>query len=147
MPAEPTDVEGVADIEHLGRTDCLNLLALAQVGRVGLIVHGQPEILPVNYALDGDAILFRTAEGSVLNEASMTNVAFEIDHIDEFTRSGWSVLVRGHATDIGSTIDATSERLRRLNLVTWAPGTRQRWFVIRPTTITGRRLEVLPLEL
>jgi nitroimidazol reductase NimA-like FMN-containing flavoprotein (pyridoxamine 5'-phosphate oxidase superfamily) len=147
LPSAATDSEGVASMEHLGRAECLNLLALAQVGRVGLIVDGQPEILPVNYALDGDSILFRTAAGSVLNGASMTNVAFEVDHIEDFTQSGWSVLVRGIATDIGDSIDATSERLRRLSLITWAPGTRPRWFVIRPNAITGRRLRVLPLEL
>jgi uncharacterized protein len=145
--AATPDAEGVASFEHLSRTECLDLLALAQVGRVGLVVNGMPEILPVNYALDGDAILFRTAAGSVLNQASMANVAFEVDRIDESTQSGWSVLVRGHADDIGDAIDATSERLRRLTLITWAPGQRQCWFVIRPQAITGRRLRVLPSEL
>jgi nitroimidazol reductase NimA-like FMN-containing flavoprotein (pyridoxamine 5'-phosphate oxidase superfamily) len=134
-------------MEHLGRTECLNLLALAQVGRVGFIADGRPEILPVNYAIDGDAILFRTSENSVLNEASLANVAFEVDRIDTSTRSGWSVVVHGYANDIGDAIDPTSERLRRLALITWAPGQRQCWFVIRPHTITGRRLRVLPLEL
>jgi uncharacterized protein len=141
------DAGGVASFEILGRTECLNLLALAHVGRVGLVVNGQPQILPVNYALDGDSVLFRTAEGSVLNEASMTNVAFEVDRIDDLTQSGWSVLLQGHADDIGDAIDATSERLRRLTLITWAPGQRQCWFVIRPHTISGRRLRVLPREL
>ena len=134
-------------MERLGHSECLDLLALAQVGRLGFVVDGQPEILPVNYALDGDAILFRTSDGSVLNEASLAKVAFEVDRFDESTRSGWSVLVRGHANDIGDAIDPTSERLRRLALVTWAPGERQRWFVVRPHTITGRRIRVLPLEL
>jgi uncharacterized protein len=146
LPAGP-DAGGIATFEILGRAECLNLLALAQVGRIGLVINGQPQILPVNYALDGDAIVFRTAVGSVLNEASMTNVAFEVDRIDESTQSGWSVLLQGHADDIGDAIDATSERLRRLTLITWAPGQRQCWFVIRPHTISGRRLRVLPSEL
>ena len=139
--------EGAAELEHLSRSECLNLLALAQVGRVGLVIADQTEILPVNYALDGETILFRTAEGSVLNHASMADVAFEVDHLDERARTGWSVLVKGHADDIADAIDATSERLRRLTLVTWTPGSRQRWFVIRPRSITGRRLRILPLEL
>jgi nitroimidazol reductase NimA-like FMN-containing flavoprotein (pyridoxamine 5'-phosphate oxidase superfamily) len=141
------DGEGTATLEHLGRTDCLNLLALAQVGRVGFVVDGRPEILPVNYALDGDAILFRTSEESVLNEASLTNVAFEVDCTDTAQQSGWSVVIHGHALDISDAIDPTSERLRRLAVITWAPGQRQRWFVIRPQTISGRRLRVLPMEL
>jgi nitroimidazol reductase NimA-like FMN-containing flavoprotein (pyridoxamine 5'-phosphate oxidase superfamily) len=141
-----TDTTAAASLERLNRTECLNLLALAQVGRVGLVVDGQPEILPVNYALDGDTILFRTDQGSVLNQASMANVAFEVDSIDESTHSGWSVLVRGRGECIADAVDPTSERIRRLTLVTWAPGERDRWFTIRPTSITGRRLRVLPLE-
>jgi nitroimidazol reductase NimA-like FMN-containing flavoprotein (pyridoxamine 5'-phosphate oxidase superfamily) len=146
-PVATLEAEGIADLEHLGQTECLNLLALAQVGRVAFLVDGRPEILPVNYALDGDAILFRTSGESVLNKASLTNVAFEVDSIDTSTRSGWSVVVHGHANDIGDAIDPTSERLRRLALITWAPGQRQNWFVIRPHDISGRRLRVLPLEL
>ena len=40
------------------------------VGRLGLLVDGRPEVLPVNYALDGETVLFRTAEGTVLNQAA-----------------------------------------------------------------------------
>lgn len=134
----------VSKLEPIIRSECLTLLATASVGRVGLLVDGRPEILPVNYALDGDTVLFRTAEGTVLNQASMTVVAFEVDHLHPDTHSGWSVLVQGLAYDIGDTIDATSERVRRLSLITWAPGGRQRWFQIRPDKITGRRIRVLP---
>ena len=137
----------VAELETLGRGECLGLLATASVGRVGLLVDGRPEILPVNYALDGDTVLFRTAEGTALTQASMTVVAFEVDRLDEANHSGWSVLVQGVAHDIGDAIDHTSERLRRLTLVTWAPGTRQRWVRISPQKITGRRIRVLPAEL
>ncbi len=136
--------ETVASLEPLNRVQCLNLLAQAQVGRVGFVVDGDPEILPVNYALDGDTVVFRTSESSVLNRASMTNVAFEVDSIDVSTQAGWSVSIRGHADCIADAIDATSERIRRLTLVTWAPGERDSWFTIHPTSITGRRLRVLP---
>jgi uncharacterized protein len=134
----------IPSIEELPRSECLNLLATASIGRVGLLVDGRPEILPVNYALDGDTILFRTAEGTALNQASMTVVAFEVDQIHPETQSGWSVLLQGLAYDIGDTIDATSERLRQLSLNTWAPGGRQRWFQVRPDKITGRRIRSLP---
>jgi hypothetical protein len=144
--ASQPSAPGVASLERLNRSECLNMLALAQVGRVGFVVDGQPEILPVNYALDGDTVLFRTDEGSVLNRASMANVAFEVDSIDEAFQSGWSVLVRGRGECIADAVDPTSERIRRLTLITWAPGERDRWFTIRPTSITGRRLRVLPAE-
>jgi uncharacterized protein len=144
--ASPNLPETVSSLEPLSRIECLNMLALAQVGRVGFVLDGQPEILPVNYALDGDTVIFRTAPGTVLNKISMQNVAFEVDSLDETAQSGWSVLVRGRAEGISDAIDATSERIRRLVLTTWAPGERERWFTIRPVTITGRRLRVLPLE-
>jgi hypothetical protein len=56
------------------------------------------------------------------------------------------VVVQGHADDIADAIDATSERLRQLPLISWAPGQRAHWFAIRPRRITGRRLRVLTLE-
>jgi len=137
----------VAYVETLSRTECLNLLALAPIGRVGVVVDGEPVILPVNFALDGDSVLFRTTDTSVLNQASMNKVAFEVDHVDSETRGGWSVLIRGRADDIADAIDATSVRLRRLELFTWAPGARHHWYVIRPHAITGRRVRVIPAEL
>ena len=101
----------------------------------------------MNYAVDGRTILFRTAEGSVLNEASMSVVAFEVDHFDDSTHEGWSVLVQGLARDIGDALGADAERMRHLSLVTWAPGARPRWFQIQPDSVTGRRIRVLPSTL
>jgi nitroimidazol reductase NimA-like FMN-containing flavoprotein (pyridoxamine 5'-phosphate oxidase superfamily) len=131
----------------LSRAECIDRLASAHVGRLAFTVDGRPEIFPINYALDGETVLFRTAEGTVLSHAGLREVAFEVDHIDEESRTGWSVVVHGHADDIADAIDATSERLREVPLITWAPGQRGHWFAIRPQKITGRRLQVLPLEL
>jgi nitroimidazol reductase NimA-like FMN-containing flavoprotein (pyridoxamine 5'-phosphate oxidase superfamily) len=143
MPEAP-EPNLIASVEILNRDECLDLLATGSVARVGLLVDGRPEVLPVNYAIDGDQILFRTAEGSVLNQASLAVVAVEVDRVDEEAHTGWSVLVQGVAHDIGDAVDATSERLRRLTLVTWAPGARQFWFRVDPDKITGRRIRVTP---
>ena len=114
---------------------------------MALVVDGDPVIFPVNYILDGEQILYRTDDDTDLSKAGLTHVAFEVDHIDETSRQGWSVLVQGRADDIGDAIDGTSQRLRRRTLDTWAPGIRDRWFVVRPSKITGRRIRVQPLEL
>jgi nitroimidazol reductase NimA-like FMN-containing flavoprotein (pyridoxamine 5'-phosphate oxidase superfamily) len=137
----------LAQLEVIERPECLALLARRTIGRVGLVVDGRPEVLPVNFVMDGDSVLFRTAEGSPLTQAASTLVAFEVDDIDESTSTGWSVLVHGFAEDIGDTIDGTSERLRRLDLPTWAPGARERWFHVVPDSITGRRITSSPMEL
>jgi uncharacterized protein len=132
----------IAVLEPLTRADCWDHLASGRVGRIGLLVNGRPEVFPVNYALDGETVLFRTTATSVLNQASLAVVAFEADYVDETTHTGWSVLVQGVARDIGDAIDATSERLRRLALVTWAPDRRDRWYHIDPDQVSGRRLRI-----
>ncbi len=65
-------------------------------------------------------------------------VAFEVDGVDEATRTGWSVLVRGEATEV--TDPAELARLRQLPLSPWAPGAKTRYVRILPTVLTGRRI-------
>jgi len=134
----------IATLTPLAEVECWQHLAGVSVGRIGLLVDGRPEVLPVNFILDGESVLFRTAEGTVLNEAAFKVVAFEADFVEQETHEAWSVLVQGVAQDITHAIDANAERMRSLSLVTWAPGTRHRWFRIEPDKITGRRLRVVP---
>lgn len=138
-PEEPPSTSAVV-MEELDAVACLELLTTTSVGRVGLVLDGRPFVLPVNYVVDGQSVVFRTAEGTVLNKVALQVVAFEADRIDEATATGWSVLVQGVAQDVSNAIDTTSERLRRLALVSWAPGQRHRWFRVNADTITGRRL-------
>jgi len=136
-----SDGQGTSGLVELGRTECERLLALQEVGRLAVVVEGSPHVVPLNYATPGGGVvLFRTAAGTVLTEASLREVAFEVDVVDPATRSGWSVEVRGYGRDISDAIDAESVELRQLPLVTWAPGERQRWFKVIPRAVTGRRL-------
>ena len=65
-------------------------------GRVGFVAEGEVVMLPVNHLVDGTDVVFCTAFGSKLAAAECQNVAaFEADHYDRQTRSGWSVLVSG----------------------------------------------------
>jgi nitroimidazol reductase NimA-like FMN-containing flavoprotein (pyridoxamine 5'-phosphate oxidase superfamily) len=131
---------GVAIVE-LDRRECEELLATGEVGRLAVVVDGRPHIIPVNYATPGGGVIvFRTAPGTVLTEASLQDVAFEVDRLDAATRSGWSVEVRGFGRDIGDAVDEESVRLRQLPLVPWAPGDRVEWFEVRPAAVTGRRI-------
>ncbi len=58
--------------------DCWNQLATAAFGRLAVITNGLPEIFPLNYALDGHTLVFRTRVGSKLNDLVMYNaVVFE----------------------------------------------------------------------
>ena len=131
-------------VEALSYADCLDTLAAATTGRVALVVDGVPEVIPANYIVDGDMVVFRSANDTLLAHAGMAKVAFEVDHIDDASRTGSSVVVHGYLYDITDTMDATSERLRRIPLETWAPDPRDRWFEIRPYGMTGRRVRGVP---
>lgn len=122
----------------LGRNECEALLAAHHVGRLAVVIDDQPHIVPVNYAADGSTIVFRTADGTVLTEAALRKVAFEVDAVDERTRTGWSVCVHGYGREIGDAVDAESRRLSALAIETWAPGERERVFKVVPGEVTGR---------
>lgn len=126
-------------IEILDRAECLRLLASEVVGRVAVVDGDRPVVLPVNYAMDGDDVVFRTAEGTKLDAAVRgATVSFEIDHADRIYQTGWSVLVSGRAELV--TDAAELARVRRLPLRPWSTHDASNWIVIRAEEITGRRI-------
>jgi uncharacterized protein len=125
--------------QELTREECFDLLADQHLGRVALIDDRGPLALPVNFVLDHYTVLFRTDEGTKLEVASRgARVAFEVDGFDEATRIGWSVLVRGEATEVTDPTELA--RMRRLPLSPWAPGAKTRYVRILPAVLTGRRI-------
>lgn len=140
-PANPSDMGADhAGLQVLSLEDCLRHLRTARIGRVAFVFNGEPVILPVNHAMDGDAVVFRSSPGSKLDAAEDGHpVAFEVDNIDSDRHSGWSVLVRGTATVI---IDRNeTQRLTRLGVWPWAESVERRhWIRIRPFEITGRQI-------
>ena len=125
----------------LGRDECLALLRQGHVGRLAVVIDGQPHVIPLNYAVNAQGIIvFRTAELTTATEASLSKVAFEVDDIDREHHTGWSVAVHGGGLNITNALDPESERLRQLPVRPWAPGERDQWFRIIPSEITGRRL-------
>lgn len=105
-----------------------------------------PIVLPVNYVVDYDStidhngtIVFSTAAGSLLSEITHEDeIAFEVDHAENPTHGGWSVLARGKVT----VIDDPSEldRARRLPLSQWIAGAPTIWLRLEVEELTGRRL-------
>lgn len=128
----------------LSTEECFRLLRTAPFGRVVATEHALPLVLPVNFALDGHSIVFRTAEGSSLAAATANAVvAFEADEIDAASRTGWSVVVTGMAHAVESASELV--RVAQLGLVAWVPGERQHYVRITPGRVTGRRLEPPPV--
>ena len=98
-----------------------------------------PAVVPVNHDVADNAIGFRTAPASVLAAAAGTDVAFEVDHVDEAVSQGWSVLAVGPARVV--TDPGTVRRLAdRAHTEPWAGGERELWVSIQPARLTGRRI-------
>ncbi len=127
-------------LEVLSDADCTALLESHHFGRIAVLVDNAPVIFPVNYVYQQGRIAIRTDPGTKLAGAAQGRVAFEIDAVDEGSRSGWSVLVRGTGYDATDTIDLMSVYAKRFPVDTWVPGTPTRWITIEPSTITGRRV-------
>ena len=88
-------------LEVLDRDECLRLLDSATLGRVAVTSAAVPTVLPVNFRLAGDRIVFRTGKGTKLAAATRNAVvAFEVDDIDPVQHTEWSVVVTGVACPI-----------------------------------------------
>jgi nitroimidazol reductase NimA-like FMN-containing flavoprotein (pyridoxamine 5'-phosphate oxidase superfamily) len=132
-------IDGKTWMEHLSQRDCWDLLASTPVGRIGVLVDSAPEIYPVNHAVDGQTIVFRTERGEKLRGVDRSpSVCFEVDGYDAASRTGWSVLVKGRAREV--TAAEEERRLLGLDLRYWSIGSKPRWVRIEPAQVTGRRI-------
>jgi nitroimidazol reductase NimA-like FMN-containing flavoprotein (pyridoxamine 5'-phosphate oxidase superfamily) len=127
-------------LQTLSPTECFDLLEPGGIGRVGIAAAEGVIILPVNYVVKGQAIIYRTAPDTLLALHVNTQVSFEVDQCDETLREGWSVLVQGHAHEV-----TDEHQVKQLEDTTrlkpWAPGARDVYVRLAPTEISGRRIQ------
>ncbi|HEX6756441.1 MAG TPA: pyridoxamine 5'-phosphate oxidase family protein [Mycobacteriales bacterium] len=140
MAVPPEVARDHAGLEVLPYEECLRLAGLERVGRLAFAQAGGIEVLPVNHVVVGTTIAFRSAPGSKLDAAmEVAVVAFEVDHYDPLRRTGWSVLFKGRVEEV--TDPVALARLRSSALQPWNERIpRPHWMVVRPDTVTGRRL-------
>jgi uncharacterized protein len=125
-------------VQAMGEAACWAHLRSQDLGRLGVTLDGQPLVFPVNYAVNKQEIVFRTAPGTMLQRALGTRACFEIDHHDSGSREGWSVMAIGTLEDVTDSTDAHSQSLRGLPVRPLAPGPRPHWVVLRVSEVTGR---------
>jgi hypothetical protein len=130
---------GRRTLRVLSPAECFDLLESAVVGRVGFTSADGVMMLPVNFAVTGKTIVFRTAPDTLLAVYADAQVSFEADHFDVARREGWSVLVNGQAHTVTEEREVTSlENGTRLE--PWAGGVRDVYVRIVPARITGRSI-------
>jgi uncharacterized protein len=107
------------------------------VGRLVITVGGEPVVFPLNYAVDGEAIVFRTQVGTKLTGITRSLAAFEVDNIDA-SGQGWTVTFEGLAQEVLDADPATlRERIAAIELDTWPGGDRPHVVRIRPYRVHG----------
>ncbi|MCU1399891.1 MAG: pyridoxamine 5-phosphate oxidase family protein [Acidimicrobiales bacterium] len=131
-------------IEVLDAAACWALLSMQSVGRVGYIVDSQPMIVPINFKVIGERLVFRTDPGDKLTWIPQQNVCLEADRSDD-PLHGWSVVVHGLARDVTTALNSEYEDIRRTVVPTSASLHDPRWIAIDVESISGRRLSQLVL--
>ncbi|MGW3498032.1 DUF1918 domain-containing protein [Streptomyces sp. NPDC001020] len=127
-------------LRDLSPDECRALLSTHGVGRVAVSTPDGPAVVPVNYEVIDDAIVYRTMPDTVPAAAVGMEVAFEVDHVDEAMSRGWSVLVVGTARVVTEP-DAVRRLAEHVHTEPWAGGVREMWVSIQPRRLTGRRIE------
>jgi nitroimidazol reductase NimA-like FMN-containing flavoprotein (pyridoxamine 5'-phosphate oxidase superfamily) len=120
---------------------CWQLLDDTTVGRLAFATRDGIVILPLNFVVFEERIYVRTEAGTAISTLAdgRDDVAFEVDHHEDLSQAGWSVLVKGsaQAADASEAERALSSTHR---LGPWAPGDRHLVIVLTPREITGRRV-------
>jgi nitroimidazol reductase NimA-like FMN-containing flavoprotein (pyridoxamine 5'-phosphate oxidase superfamily) len=123
-------------IIELDEAECWAALRADEFGRLAYRLGDEVNLVPLNYAVDGGALFFRTAEGSKLLGIVMhPDVVFEIDTYGE--DSAESVIVRGRARLLE---EDEARRADTTRLRSWLPTLKYNIVEIVPVEVTGRRL-------
>lgn len=130
----------MAESHELTPEECFRLLKSGVFGRLAMVVPTGPQIVPINYSVVNDRIVFRTTPYSLLGTYGLNaQMAFEVDHVDYEYGTGWSVVARGR-------VDAITDS-RELDVITsswvprpWASGQRNAYYGLHWTELSGRRL-------
>lgn len=119
----------------LTAAECWSRLNDHELGRLITRVGDLIEVFPVNYVVDRENLVFRTAEGSKLLELTINDeVVFEVD--DYTDTDAWSVIVRGSARRLET--DDEVQHADSLGLTPWIPTLKHNYVSVVAHTVTGR---------
>jgi nitroimidazol reductase NimA-like FMN-containing flavoprotein (pyridoxamine 5'-phosphate oxidase superfamily) len=124
----------------LTKEECEQLLSSTPIGRLGVVVAGEPMMFPVLFRFLEGTIVFRTASGAKMDAVWIgAPVSFEADAWDAVQRVGWSVIVKGRAETVHDPTE--TQKLEALGLEEWVPPQQPTtWVRLRLAEISGRRI-------
>jgi nitroimidazol reductase NimA-like FMN-containing flavoprotein (pyridoxamine 5'-phosphate oxidase superfamily) len=125
-------------VHELHPTESWGFLREREFGRLAYHLLGEVHIVPINYAVDGERLVFLTAEGSKLfGVTANPDVAFEVDEVvgDQAT----SVVCRGRAHVLEGQAAYVAERLP---VRPWVDTPKSIVVAIDVDEVSGRRFEL-----
>ncbi|MCK0112169.1 pyridoxamine 5'-phosphate oxidase family protein [Ornithinimicrobium sp. F0845] len=133
----------MTDDTWMDEATCWEFLRGQELGRLGYHLVDEVHIVPVNYVVDGQRLIFRTTPGSKLLGLVMhSDVAFEIDGMHG-EGAAWSVLARGRARILEGEEKREAEALP---LRPWTGGAKFTIVAIDVESVSGRRMELTNRE-
>lgn len=127
-------------VRELSEEECWERLMSEEFGRLAFLMVDELHLVPINYAVDGRSLLFRTAGGNKLFAVVLSHdVVFEIDHIDDEQSLAWSVIVRGYPRLL------EEDEARRADLVPlrpWVDLPKESVVEIKATSVSGREFKL-----
>jgi nitroimidazol reductase NimA-like FMN-containing flavoprotein (pyridoxamine 5'-phosphate oxidase superfamily) len=125
-------------VAEMSVDECWAMLNENEFGRLAFHLGPEVHLTPINYAVDGTTLLFRTAPGSKLVGVVMNpDVVFEIDEFDE--HHARSVVVRGTARRLD---EDQQYRADMVPLRPWVDTAKHEVVEIRPDEISGRTFDL-----
>jgi nitroimidazol reductase NimA-like FMN-containing flavoprotein (pyridoxamine 5'-phosphate oxidase superfamily) len=130
----------MSEIVELSTTECRERLDRGGVGRLAFLTPQGLRIVPLNYATNADAVVFRTVADSELGTfGEGAEAAFEIDEVDSRTEEGWSVVAFGRL-ERPSQDDEVWDIHGWRNPTPWSGDHRNFHLKLRWERLTGRRI-------
>ena len=123
-------------IVELSTQECWEILDRERFGRLAVAVNGDPDIFPINFLVDDQKLLMRTAPGTKLTELVINSaVAVEADGRDGDT--AWSVVLKGVARMVDSFSETYADDGKALE--TWLHTEKPIYVEIIARSMSGRR--------
>jgi hypothetical protein len=128
-----------AGLQILEDDECLKLLSSVPIGRLVFTLGGLPAVRLVNFFVDGQTVIFATADGDKYRAAERGDVvAFEVDEVDPERHLGWTVTAAGHLSVVDPDEAAIIEHTRPIR--PWAPNQDRNLIRLAIEVLEGRRL-------
>ncbi len=125
---------------ELPPSECWALATTRTTGRLGFFRDGLLDIFPVNYFVLAENLYFRTSADGIIATSSLVHAAFQIDHADRTTSTGWTLLFNGPASRIDEP-ELLTVLWGKAVEGPWAPGRRDVFYGLCPTLVRGRRVD------